>query len=362
MTVYRHARRLRSLLEALCNQETSFPVEVIVVADEPDEEVLGILREKACVKSLVSENRRGKVRALNEAISLSQGDVLIFLDNDVTVQDRKFVEKIYKWLQDFDVAEIKKIARVDTFIGKLVYYDYMSFGVASYIFEKRVKRCAGLNGAAMAFTRKALKELGGYRNVVLEDMDIGFRSFFHGFRYKYIWDTEVVVDPPSSLREWLNQRLRWSVGAWTWIDDYVFHFSKIASIDYALESFAALFAMFPGGIVYASILLAEGLPLLKLGLLAGSTVGGLFAPLVPVLAIYETVSMFLPPLPLSLVAIAVAYSALVVPIAYRIGYKVKPQHFATYILFYSTLWFTVMLAGFIRVFVFRKRDVTGWQL
>jgi len=210
LTAYREVRQLSRLLDQLLRQKTSFPYEVIVMVDEPRDEALSSIQKRyngvGNVIFDVSSERRGKLNALNSAIGLARGDVLLFLDNDVEIWDELFLEKIYNWMTRYDIAEIKKEVYRDSFINRLIYYDYVSFGVASYIFEKRVKRCAGLNGAAMAFTRKALRELGGFKNCILEDMDVGFRSYFTGLPFKYIYDTEVIVYSPKSVKEWLNQR------------------------------------------------------------------------------------------------------------------------------------------------------------
>jgi biofilm PGA synthesis N-glycosyltransferase PgaC len=365
ITVYREAKTLPSLLSQLSRQKTSFPYEIIVMIDEPADKIISTIIEEYRGRNVrfdISHVRRGKVSALNTAIGLARGDVLVFLDNDVEIRDEFFLEKINSWMGKFDIAEIKKKIHIDSFLSRLVYYDYVSFGVASYIFEKRVKRCAGLNGAAMAFTRKALKDLGGFKNCILEDMDIGFRSYFTGYPFKYIFDTEVVVYSPQSIREWLNQRMRWSVGAWLWIREHLFHFAYLGNRHNVVESLAALFAMFPGSIFFASMFFASDTPLVKTLPFVLSLFGGLIAPVIPIMTVFEMFTSLLPPFIFVFLVLLVLYSLLVVPISVKLGFQVHLVNFLLYLFVYSPLWFSVLIAAFIRVFIFQKKDISGWKI
>ncbi|AJB42402.1 Glycosyl transferase, group 2 family protein/polysaccharide deacetylase family protein [Thermofilum adornatum 1505] len=365
ITVYREAKTLPRLLSQLSRQKTSFPYEIIVMIDEPADKIISTLIEEYRGRNVrfdVSHVRRGKVSALNTAIGLARGDVLVFLDNDVEIRDEFFLEKINRWMEKFDIAEIKKKIHIDSFLSRLVYYDYVSFGVASYIFEKHVKRCAGLNGAAMALTRKAIKDLGGFKNCILEDMDIGFRSYFTGYPFKYIFDTEVIVYSPHSIREWLNQRMRWSVGAWLWIREHLFHFAYAGNRHNVVESLAALFAMFPGSIFFASMFFASDTPLVKTLPFVLSLFGGLIAPVIPIMTIFEMFTSLLPPFIFVFLVLLVLYSLLVLPISVKLGFQVHLVNFLLYLFVYSPLWFSVLIAAFIRVFIFQKKDISGWKI
>ena len=365
ITVYREAKTLPRLLSQLSRQKTSFPYEIIVMIDEPADKIISTIIEEYRGRNVrfdVSHVRRGKVSALNTAIGLARGDVLVFLDNDVEIRDEFFLEKINSWMGKFDIAEIKKKIHIDSFLSRLVYYDYVSFGVASYIFEKRVKRCAGLNGAAMAFTRKVLKDLGGFKNCILEDMDIGFRSYFTGYPFKYIFDTEVVVYSPQSIREWLNQRMRWSVGAWLWVREHLFHFAYAGNRHNVVESLAALFAMFPGSIFFASMFFASDTPLVKTLPFVLSLFGSLIAPVIPIMTVFEMFTSLLPPFIFVFLVLLVLYSLLVLPISVKLGFQVHLVNFLLYLFVYSPLWFSVLIAAFIRVFIFQKKDISGWKI
>ncbi|MGC8836373.1 MAG: glycosyltransferase [Infirmifilum sp.] len=362
LTAYREPENIQQLLEFFLQNSLGDTIEVIASVDEPSEklkEILSMYREKIVLS--VSDVRRGKVAALNDALSLARGEVLIFLDSDVTIRDSAFLDALLKEIEEYDVMEIKKISKNKGLIGKLIYYDYLSFGIASYIFDRRVKRCAGLNGAAFAFRRNALKELGGFKNCLLEDMDIGFRSFYLNLRYRYFYSSYVVVDPPSSVREWINQRLRWSQGAWLWLKEY-FPLLYKGSLSYPLESLSALVVMFPWIFIFmAEILLffpaISGflVTLWHLGL-------GFFAPLLPIVYLADAVLAFLPPQIYFTIPYFLAYSTIVYAFGRRIGYEVKPLWLTLYFFFYSPIWSSIMMASFLRTFILKKVDTRDWKI
>ncbi len=362
ITAYRRAENLEDLLNYFTALSVRKPLEVIVSVDEPDEELRKII-EAYSGKAVfsVSEVRRGKVGALNNALSLSRGEILLFLDSDVRIEDPLFLEKLESVMERADVVEIKKIVSGSSIIGKLVYYDYLTFGAASYIFDRRIGLCAGLNGAAFAFRRAALKELGGFKNTVLEDMDIGFRSFFLGLRYKYFYQSAVIVDPPSSILEWVNQRLRWSTGAWLWIKEYAFLLLRSAR-KHPLESTAAVVIMFPWVVILPVAFLSYVPGVLALIITAWHIALSLFASLLPLVYIFEAVVALLPPQVFFNLPYFLSYCLSLWVISRRIGYRVNPLWLTLYFFFYSPIWLSIMFAGFIRVFALGRKDVKGWKL
>jgi len=360
--VYREPRRLAEILDELLAPGWP-PREVIVPADAPGpelEELIDAYRERG-VRFLVSRERRGKVDALNEAVSLARGRLVVFLDNDVSLPPG-FLGDVYRAMEGAEVGEIKKLAGGRGLLARMVGYDYMTFGVSCYLFYSRLGRCAGLNGAAFAMTLDALKELGGFKKCVLEDLDAGYRSFFHGLRFRYIYETSVTVDPPSSWREWLDQRKRWVVGTALWVKEYFFQLRRSARRNKLLSAAATLVLfpaiLFPWIILGSSLRPVESLTLILLYFLTGYV--GAFFPLALLLS-YGLSFLILRTLA-ALTAYFLLYAAAIAYYARKIGYPVNPLWLAIYFFLYSPVWYTLLVAGFIRVIVFKKRDVKGWKI
>lgn len=362
ITAYKDPEHLEALLEYFLLNKRRSELEIIVSVDEPGEELKRIVdKYKGMATFLLSEDRRGKVTALNSALSYAKGDIIIFLDSDVLINDDAFIEEILKEMKSADVMEIKKVAFDDTIIGKLVYYDYVSFGIASWIFDRRVGRCAGLNGAAIAFRRAALKELGGFKNCILEDMDIGFRSFFLNLRFKYFHSSHVYVDSPSTIKEWANQRLRWSQGAWVWLKEYLPLILQ-GSSKYPVESITVLIVMFPWILIFPTEILSF-FPVFSGMFIALWHIGlSFFASLLPLVYLMEAMLAFMPPQIFFTLPYFVAYAIFVYLSGKKIGYKVSLKWLALYFFFYAPIWLSIMVAGFIRTIIFKRKDIKGWKI
>ncbi len=360
--VYREPERLACLLDTLLAPGWP-PREILVPVDEPDGDMEALIQayEERGVRFIVSRERRGKVAALNDAVSRARGRLIVFLDNDVQV-DKGFLKTVVEAMEGSDVGEIKKVARGRSLLARMVNYDYLSFGVSCYLFYSRLRRCAGLNGAAFAMTLDALKELGGFKRCVLEDLDAGYRSYFHGLRFRYIYETEAVVDPPRSWGEWLEQRKRWVIGTALWAKEYFFQLRKSAKKN-KLLSLAALLVLFPATlfpwiIIFSSLRPVESLALIALYFLTGYV--GAFFPITLLLS-YSLSFLILRTLA-ALTGYFAVYAAATWYYARKIRFPVNPFWLAVYFFFYAPLWYTLLVAGFIRVIVFKKRDVKGWKI
>lgn len=219
--VYRESEFLEQILTSLLNDPYN-KKEIFVAIDEPTQKSLEIAKKFSSkgIHFNLSNIRRGKVNALNEIVKGSSGDILLFLDADVLISDRKnFLESIVREMKDADLVEIRKEVIRDSFVARIVGYDYLSFTLANMYFSRKVGRCLAINGAAFAIKRETFEALGGFRRTVCEDLDIAVRSFVSGARFKFINNPVVFTKAPSSLREWLNQRKRWAIGAALWIKD-----------------------------------------------------------------------------------------------------------------------------------------------
>ncbi len=362
--VYREAKNLENILKALINEETlEFEKEIIVTVDEPSPRFVKIISKyQNSVTFLISKKRRGKVNALNDAISRSSGRILVFLDNDIKIRDKNFLKTIYKFMKDYDIAEIKKTSNRKKILGRMVYYDYLTFSVASYLFYKKLKKSAGINGAAFVLTRKSVKELGGFKQCILEDLDIGYRSFFHSLRFKFIHETEVIVDPPSSWREWLDQRKRWVIGAALWMKDYFFHLKRFAKKNKRLSLLSTI-TLFPSGLFPLFMLASTFRPLESFVLILLYILVGYFGPFFPiaVLLSYGFTFLLLQNF-LALSAYFLVFMFYIYRYAKKINYGLNPFWFFVYFFFYAPLWFMLLVAGFIRVLVFKKTEIRGWKI
>jgi len=214
--VYRESKIVIKTLKKLVNENVR--KEIILIVDEPTQNFLRVLKQwKKKIKVLVNKRRVGKARALNQGIELAKGEVILFLDADVEVQDENFLEKVLEEMEDCDILDIKKEVVKDSWLSRLTYYEYLGFNITVFLFSRILKKCPGINGSAFAIKREVLDEVGRFEKVVCEDTDFTIRVFLKEFRLKYSPRVKVYNHVHSNLKNWLTQRKRWYIGSALWI-------------------------------------------------------------------------------------------------------------------------------------------------
>ncbi len=224
--VYKNSELLDALLEELthCAHKDK---EIFVVVDEPNEKSFKVVKKyEGKVIFLFSSKRRGKVEALNRAIKISKGEILVFIDSDVQLKGDEFLELIEREIEEAEILDFKKKIITDSFISRMVNYEYVSSNLVSYLYSKLVQRCMGINGAAFAIKREAFEEIGGFSRVISEDFDLASKALLKNKRFKYTQKIEVYTKAPSNWRKWLAQRKRWGIGTGLWLKNYWRKFLK----------------------------------------------------------------------------------------------------------------------------------------
>jgi len=86
---YRRPDLLRELLTSLSSQQTEYDFEVIVVNDDPEDNLSALELEFSdiSVKVINLSEDHGRSIARNTGVRASSGDIIIFLDDDMTVVD-----------------------------------------------------------------------------------------------------------------------------------------------------------------------------------------------------------------------------------------------------------------------------------
>ena len=91
--VFRESEQLPNLLHDLVSQDIS--KEIIVTIDEPSDGFLEKVKHFNGVHFIVNNERIGKANALNDAVKVSSGKNLLFLDADIELSgDPEFLKKI----------------------------------------------------------------------------------------------------------------------------------------------------------------------------------------------------------------------------------------------------------------------------
>ncbi|MEM2969506.1 MAG: glycosyltransferase family 2 protein [Candidatus Bathyarchaeia archaeon] len=242
--VYKGSDLLEALLEELinCAYENK---EIFVAMDEPDEKSFEVVKKYGGkVKFLLNSKRRGKVEALNSAVKISSGEILVFLDSDVQLAGRDFLELIGREMAETEILDFKKEILKGSFISRMVSYEFLSSNIVSYLYSKLVQKCIGINGAAFAITRKAFEEVGGFSKAISEDFDLAVKALLKNKKFKYTEKVKVYTKAPSNWSSWFTQRKRWGIGTGLWLKGYWRKLSKYVA-NYPHVIFPSLIILFP---------------------------------------------------------------------------------------------------------------------
>jgi poly-beta-1,6-N-acetyl-D-glucosamine synthase len=156
----------------------------------------------------------GKGSALNTAIALSHGDILVSIDADCIV-DSHAIEAFVEAFRDFRVMAAVgnvKIGNTKTLLGTIQALEYC-FGFYGKRADSVLNTIYIVGGAAGAFRREVFEKLGGYdcKNIT-EDIELSTRIQKAGMKIVYCPDALIYTEGASTLQGLMKQRLRWKRG------------------------------------------------------------------------------------------------------------------------------------------------------
>jgi len=363
LPVYKNGSCLNEVLKSL--SEDPYPEkEVIVIVDEPTEECLNTLNNFSNLnyfKIILNQKRKGKVNALNRGVEESSGELLLFLDSDVYIpkDSKNFLESLVEEAKDADVIDIMKEAEVSSWLSRLIYYDYFSFTFSNWILIKETGSTLGLNGAAFAVKRDVIEKLGGFRKTIVEDLDFAARASYAGYKFSILEGKRVMVRIDFNEKQWLRQRLRWSLGCVNWIRSN-YRFFKSRFLKKPKIMFSAVSTLFP--------LLLVPFMLVILTVLISSDIifhwiVHLFENTAPVSLLTIFSLETLPAYILFILLYTILSSTIITIITYstaskKLGYHFKVPQFLAYHLLYNPLWFMLVLYSMLKTKLKKNIDLT----
>ncbi|MFP3131936.1 MAG: glycosyltransferase family 2 protein [Candidatus Nanopusillus sp.] len=189
--------------------------EIIISIDSPEDDFLNKLMELKNkyrnITLVISKDRRGKVSATNDAVKISSGEILFFFDSD-TIIDYINIKGIVEELKEYDIIEFYKEIIRKGWLGYLMFIEFSSyFDIIDPILNK-TKKPLFLNGSGFATKKSVWNDVGGYSRVYVEDVDFAMKAGKKGYKYYMSKDIKLLIEPLKGLRQWIEQRKRWSFG------------------------------------------------------------------------------------------------------------------------------------------------------
>ncbi len=214
---YNEARVITKTLLSLTSCHPA-PGEVIVVDDGSRDDTAELAR--SCQRQLpnlrvLTQPNQGKAAALNTGIAATDADIVVVLDAD-TQATSGLISELTAPFTDPQVGGVAGNVKVGNRRNPIAAMQSLEY-VISLNVDRRAQDVLGIisvvPGAAGAFRRTALEQVGGYpAQTLVEDADLTQTLLLAGWRIRYAPHAVVYTEAPQTLRDVIKQRRRWSYG------------------------------------------------------------------------------------------------------------------------------------------------------
>ncbi len=199
--------------------ESDYPDVEIIVVDDGSTDGTGDAVEAAYgwhpSIRLVRQPNGGKASALNRAIELATGEVLICFDADTQIAPDT-IAKLVRHFADRRIGAVAGNVKVGNRHNVLTRWQSIEY-ITSQNLDRRVYALMNavtvVPGAVGAWRRSAVASVGGYiGDTLAEDMDLTFRLRRAGWKIET--DSEALgwTEAPDTFRALFKQRFRWAFG------------------------------------------------------------------------------------------------------------------------------------------------------
>jgi poly-beta-1,6-N-acetyl-D-glucosamine synthase len=204
-------------LDALLNLD--YPnYEVVVINDGSPDRTGDVVRnyvDTGLIRLLDKKVNEGKSMALNDALPLCRGEIVLILDADIIVHPNILRIMVPHFLSGRvgAVAGNPRVLNRKTLLQNLQAAEFS----AIMSMERRAQRVWGrvmtVSGAVAAFRRSAILDVGGFApDMATEDIDLTWRLQMRFWDVRYEPRAVAWMQVPPSVVELWKQRRRWARG------------------------------------------------------------------------------------------------------------------------------------------------------
>lgn len=208
--VYKDPEGLKTTLDSLNKQTTSFEnYEIVVCNDGSDKEVDKVCSLFSNVRVVRTKPNKGSYGARNEAIKISKGKYLGFVDADIKVS-KNWIERGYNSLQKYDYVG----GRVDIDKAKLKtladYYEYLT----AFNNERNMMERNFCPTANIFIKRAIIDDLGMFDERLKSGGDVEFGNrIYDSKKYKMYYDDNLrVIHPSRGYKALVKKNIRITKG------------------------------------------------------------------------------------------------------------------------------------------------------
>lgn len=214
---FNEARHIRTSLEGML--AVDYPdFEVLVIddgsTDDTVQEILPLVREGR-VRLLRKHTNEGKAMALNDAVRVASGEILVVMDADARPVPEllRVIVPHFRSPRVGGVTGNPRVVNRDRFLAKMQAIEFTSI----ISLQRRAQRIWGriltMSGVIGAFHRDALLDVGVYSpDMATEDIDLTWKLQLRHWDVRYEPKAVVWMHVPTTFGGLWRQRTRWALG------------------------------------------------------------------------------------------------------------------------------------------------------
>ncbi|HZR37225.1 MAG TPA: glycosyltransferase family 2 protein [Nevskia sp.] len=226
IAAYNEQECIADTIESIARQTYPAPIEILVIDDGSTDRTREIVRgligtgvrpANQTLKLIEMPQNGGKARALNTGLAQSAHEMIVTIDADTFLYRAALAQLVLNQLcgppntAATAGTVLVRNSRLNL-ITRLQEWDYF-LGIAV------VKRVQSLlqgtlvaQGAFSIYRREVLREIGGWRETVGEDIVLTWAMLERGYRIGYAENAFVFTNVPDNYGAYYRQRKRWSRG------------------------------------------------------------------------------------------------------------------------------------------------------
>lgn len=210
--VYRDGGVLHRSVESL-RDATYENLDIVIACEPDDDETKRVARELAGGSVSVIESRYpgSKAGAIRTAVEDSAADNFAVFDADEIV-DAEFLAAGMGALidEDYDVFQGRRVPEPTGLVEAFAYCERVTFH-ASYKFVE-ITGFRNCRSSSTLFTREAFETVGGYDDVLTEDLAFAHKCYRHGLDVRQARNYTNLMEAPHTFADFWGQRKRWRMG------------------------------------------------------------------------------------------------------------------------------------------------------
>ena len=195
--------------------------ELIVVNDGSTDstgEILAGLKDELPQLKIVTRHPprsgKGKGFVLNDALTLSRGEIVGVFDADTQVKT-DYLHKIVKYLNgDIDGVQsrVKMFNKNENFLARMQHVEFASFG-NTLIAKDNLGHTGFLGGNGQFVRKQAIIDSGRWDGfAVTEDLNLAIKIILNGGKIRYCGECAVYQEAVTEWKAFFRQRVRWAIG------------------------------------------------------------------------------------------------------------------------------------------------------